>query len=65
VPKPQKKKPKPSPRWFGWLVLCVFAAGVGLIVLNYMGLVPGPQQLWLWVGLALIAAGFGLTTQLR
>jgi fatty acid desaturase len=65
VPTPPKKKRKPSPRWYGWLVLGVFAAGVAVIVLNYMGLMPGAQQLWLWVGLALIAAGFGLATQLR
>lgn len=65
LPKPQKKKRKPSPRWFGWFVLLVFAAGVAVIVLNYMGLMPSPQQLWLWVGLALIAVGFALTTQLR
>lgn len=66
VPRPEKKKRKPSPRWYGWLVLAVFVAGVAVIVLNYMSLMPGTQQqLWLWVGLALIAAGFGLTTQLR
>jgi hypothetical protein len=68
VPPPPKKKRKPSPRWYGWLVLGVFAGGVAVIVLNYMSLMPGAQglqQLWLWVGLALIAGGFGLSTRLR
>jgi hypothetical protein len=40
--------------------------GVLVIVLNYMGLVPGDtQQLYLWLGLGLIAVGFALATQLR
>jgi len=66
VPAPQKKKRKPSPRWFGWLVLGVMAVGVILIVGNYMGLVPGgTSQLYLWLGLGLIGTGFGLATQLR
>jgi hypothetical protein len=64
VPAPPKKKRKPSPRWFGWLIIGVFALGVATIVLNYMNLLP-TSQLWLWVGLALIAGGFGLSTQLR
>lgn len=64
VPAPQKKKRKPSPRWFGWLVLGVMALGVILIVGNYMR-GENAQQLFLWLGLGLIAAGFGLATQLR
>jgi hypothetical protein len=53
-----------SPRWFGWLIVAVFGLGVAVIVLNYMDVLP-TSQLWLWVGLALIAGGFGLSTQLR
>jgi multisubunit Na+/H+ antiporter MnhB subunit len=63
---PVKRKPRPSPAWFGWLILGVMGLGVLVIVLNYMGLVPGDtQQLYLWLGLGLIAVGFGLATQLR
>jgi hypothetical protein len=66
---PPKKKPKPSPRWFGITVLGVLLAGVAVIVLNYLGidqLLPGaPRNLYLWSGLGAIAVGFGLATQWR
>jgi cell division protein CrgA len=66
---PPKKRPKPSPRWFGITVLGVLLAGVAVIVLNYLGidqLLPGaPRNLYLWGGLGAIAVGFGLATQWR
>lgn len=66
VPAPEKKKPKPSPRWYGFLILGVMLIGVFSIVLNYMGIMPGgTNPLWLWVGLGLIAAGFGGATRWR
>ena len=38
------------------------AVGVAVIVLNYMGLIPGTDgnasSVWLWVGLAILGAGF-------
>jgi hypothetical protein len=37
-----------------------------MIVLNYMGIMPGgTRQLWLWLGLAFIAGGFVAATQWR
>ena len=63
---PPKKKPKASPRWYGFFVLGLMVVGVGMIVLNYMSLLPGDtRQLWLWLGLGFIAAGFIAATQWR
>jgi hypothetical protein len=62
----RKQKPKKSPRWYGPTVLVVMAIGVIVIVLNYIGLMPGTgghaQTLYLFVGLGLIAIGFVGTT---
>jgi hypothetical protein len=65
---PPKKKPKASPPWFAPVVLIVLLAGVAVIVLNYMGLIPGTSgatNLYLWIGLGMIALGFAAATQLR
>ena len=66
---PPKKKAKPSPRWFGFLILAVMGIGIAMIVLNYMGLIPGTNgtanQLYLFGGLGSIAIGFLLATQWR
>lgn len=63
---PPRKRPKESPRWYGFLVLGLMAVGVAAIVLNYMGLMPGGSQpLWLWLGLGFIAGGFVAATQWR
>jgi len=69
VPQQVKKKPRKSPRWYPFLVLGLLALGVLIIVLNYMGLMFGTHGVasgvWLWGGLAFIAAGFMAATQLR
>jgi LPXTG-motif cell wall-anchored protein len=66
---PPKKKPKPSPRWFGIAILGAMFAGVIMIVLNYLGLMPATggeaSNLWLFSGLGLIALGFLASTQWR
>jgi Cell division protein CrgA len=64
---PPQKKHKPSPPWFGGLILAFFGLGVALIVLNYLGLVPftslDPSNWFLFGGLGGIALGFILATQ--
>jgi Cell division protein CrgA len=62
----KKKRAKKSPRWYGPGVLAVMGAGVLVIVLNYMGLIPGTNatfsSMWLVLGGGLIALGFIGTT---
>jgi hypothetical protein len=67
---PPKKKLKPSPKWFGVTILSLMLLGTAVIVLNYLGLMPpwSPQpaaNLYLFVGLGLIALGFLAATQWR
>ena len=66
---PPKKKPKPSPKWFGWTILGIMGVGVVMIVLNYLGLLPGEHgtanNLYLFLGLGLIAIGFLMSTVWR
>ena len=61
TPPPPKKAP-PSPPWVPALMFTGFGLGVMIIVLNYLGLMIGDhgtaKNLWLWVGLGSIAAGF-------
>ena len=64
---PPKKKHKPSPPWFGALILIFFGLGVATIILNYLSLVPfttiDPSNWFLFGGLGGIALGFILSTQ--
>ena len=52
--------------WFGWSILIIMAAGVLIIILNYVGKMPGTgwtTQNWpLFTGLGLIGLGFVLAT---
>ena len=62
APQQAKKRHRSSPRWYGPLLITAMAIGVAVIVLNYMGLIPGTDgnasSVWLWVGLAILGAGF-------
>jgi small-conductance mechanosensitive channel len=62
----RRQKTKKSPRWYGFVVLGVMAAGVVVIVVNYMGIMPGTNGsasgLVLGLGLGLIGLGFVGTT---
>jgi hypothetical protein len=73
---PTPKKRRSSPRWFGGLILGFMFAGVLVIVLNYLGVMPGftfpftdwvvgseTNNFYLLGGLGMIAAGFLLATQ--
>jgi hypothetical protein len=62
APQQAKKRHKPSPRWYGPLLITLMGLGVVVIVLNYMGLIPGTDgdasSIWLWVGLGILGVGF-------
>ena len=66
---PPRKKPRPSPRWLGWAILTMMLGGVVMIVVNYLGAIPGTggqaTNFYLFLGLGLIAAGFLTATQWR
>jgi len=63
---PPRKKPKPSPKWYGVLILCLLFGGALVIVLNYLSLLGGSaKNLYLFVGLGMIALGFLGATQWR
>ncbi|MDQ3766467.1 MAG: cell division protein CrgA [Actinomycetota bacterium] len=61
---PPKPKPKQSPAWVGILFFILLGLGVLLIIVNYLGLLPGgTQSIWLFAGLGSMAAAFILATQ--
>lgn len=65
TPPPPKKAP-PSPPWvpamMGTLMLC----GMFVVVLNYMGLLPGEaRNSYTFLGIGLIAGGFVMATTYR
>jgi hypothetical protein len=56
------KEDKRSPRWYAWVMFGLMAAGVVVIILNYIGIFPrGTDNNYLYMGLAGIAAGFLMT----
>lgn len=65
---PPKPKPKPSPKWVPVLFFTFLAIGFVAIMSRYLlsGTVPALDNDWyLWGGLGLIAAAFGVATQWR
>jgi hypothetical protein len=63
---PIPKSYKQSPRWVPIAMGICLGLGMMVIILNYLGLVPGEtSNVYLAVGLALITAGFVIATQWR
>jgi Cell division protein CrgA len=64
-PVPAKMK-GPSPMWVPVLLFGLLILGALVIILNYMGLLPGaPRNLFLLLGLASILGGIMVATQYR
>ncbi|MGH9183689.1 MAG: cell division protein CrgA [Acidimicrobiales bacterium] len=58
------REAKVSPRWVPVLMFVLLLGGAGLIILNYLNLLPGDaDNTYLLVGLALITGGFITATQ--
>jgi predicted membrane channel-forming protein YqfA (hemolysin III family) len=63
---PPKAKPKKSPAWVGIMFFILLGLGVLLIIVNYLGILPGgTRPIWLFGGLGAMAAAFVLATQWR
>jgi hypothetical protein len=63
-PTPASKKH--SPRWLGPVILGLLLIGAGVVILNYVGALPGDtSNAYLFLGLGLITAGFLAATQWR
>jgi hypothetical protein len=55
-----------SPRWFGPLILLLMVAGVLMILLNYLTLLPGSVSVgYLAAGLVVIFVAFLMATRYR
>jgi hypothetical protein len=53
-----------SPRWYPVFMLVLFAIGLVGIMLNYLGLLPGgASNVYLFIGLGFIVAGFVAATR--
>jgi hypothetical protein len=62
VAPPPPKEDKTSPTWYVALMFSLMAIGAILIILNYLGVLPGgSDSKWLYSGLAGIGVGFLMT----
>ncbi|MCJ7671469.1 MAG: cell division protein CrgA [Acidimicrobiia bacterium] len=64
---PKPKSATSSPLWVPTAMFTCLGLGLLVIVGNYLGLLPGgqAQNSSLFIGLGLMIAGFGLSTQYR
>lgn len=63
---PVRKELKVSPRWVPILMFALLGIGVAVIILNYLGVLPGgSNNRYLLLGLAAITGGFITATQYR
>ena len=63
---PVRREAKVSPRWVPVLMFALLGVGVAVIILNYLGVLPGgSDNLYLLLGLAAITGGFITATQYR
>lgn len=63
---PVPREEKVSPRWVPILMFTLLIAGMGIIICNYLGLLPGGAKNWYLIGgLGLITGGFITSTQYR
>ena len=60
---PIPKEFKVSPWWVPALIIAFFACGVGMILLNYLGLLGTTSNVYLFIGLGLIVGGFVTSTR--
>lgn len=63
---PKPKSAKRSPLWVPAVMTTCLVTGLAVVVLNYLGLLPGDSEnTYLFVGLALVVAGFTLAANYR
>jgi hypothetical protein len=63
---PKPKSAKRSPLWVPAVMGTALLTGVAVIVLNYLGLLPGDaENRYLFLGLGLVVLGFGLAANYK
>jgi len=61
---PIDRREKVSPRWFGFLIVAMFALGVLIVILDYADLLPGGvNNAWLIAAIGAIFVGLILATR--
>lgn len=66
VAAPPAKEREPSPRWYAAITFSLIAAGVLVIIVNYIGLLPGGHDHnYNFVGIGGIAAGLLMALHYR
>jgi len=61
---PVPKKVKTSPRWMGFAIVGSFVVGALVVILDYVGLLPGGvNNIWLLAAIAAIFVGLLLATR--